>query len=105
MKELKPIDQCSTVTELLADKSRWTQGACAKDENGEAVDPFSYLATCFCVWGAVIRIHAASQDTLFPPAYAKLAMTMTGRKDSPLSRFNDTHTYEEVYAKVLEAGI
>lgn len=100
MSELKPIDECTTVAELLAERSRWTQHANARDAHGNPIDPTSERAASFCVLGAIRRTTgraAAGSDQL-----RKLCRLLD---QAWPSAFNDTRTYEEVYAKVLEAGI
>ena len=47
-----------TVVELLADESKWCQGAQARDKNGEAVDPNSPDACCWCLIGSVKRCYS-----------------------------------------------
>lgn len=37
MSEYKPIDECKTVEELLADPARWTKYEMARDADGEVV--------------------------------------------------------------------
>lgn len=97
--KLKPINKCNTVAELLADKSRWTKGATARDAHGLQIHSMDLNATCFCVYGAMRRINGGEPD------YVSLARLEEAIGSSGVAEFNDTHTYEEVYAKVLEAGI
>lgn len=42
--------------ELIADASRWTTGAFAKDGQGRSVPADSPAATCWCAAGAIRRV-------------------------------------------------
>jgi hypothetical protein len=44
--------------DLLSDKSRWTQGALARDRAGRECTPESPDAESFCVVGALCRVYA-----------------------------------------------
>jgi hypothetical protein len=94
--KLKPINECKTVAELLADKSRWTRKACYRDSDGEEVC-FKAEATCFCLYAAV--------EVIYGPEIKTPCETLRRVIGGSIICFNDAHTYEEVYAKVLEAGI
>jgi hypothetical protein len=95
--ELKPINECTTVAEL-ADKSRFTKGAHARNGKGFDCDVSDPGAVCFCLVGAIAKVTGKLCGTA---QYEKLR-SLIG--DWVVS-FNDSHTYEEVYAKVIEAGI
>ncbi len=41
---------------LIGDKSRWTQGECARDAEGKSVFSSSAKAVCFCAAGALNRV-------------------------------------------------
>lgn len=101
MSELKPISECRTVAELLADRSRWTQATNARDRLGNPVTPMDGNACCFCVRGAAWKIAGGIDDN-FKAKRGKFAEVIN---TYDVTLFNDTHTYEEVYQKVLEAGI
>ena len=41
------------VSELLSDRSKWTQGANARDKHGDIVDPEDPAACKWCFWAAL----------------------------------------------------
>ena len=41
--------------ELISEPENWTEGAMARDEDGDEVRPNSYCATCWCAAGALRR--------------------------------------------------
>lgn len=43
----------TTARQLLAMPNAWTQGAFARDKDGEPCPDTGNDATCFCMWGAV----------------------------------------------------
>lgn len=100
MTTLKPIAECKTVAELLADKSRWTQRAYARLPDGHSVMDHNEDAVCFCVVGAIKRVYSDRVSRLMA-----LDLMMAKCGCANIDKFNDTHTYAEVYAKVLEANI
>ena len=60
-----------TAAELLAqvyhlfdDKSRWTRGTLARDENGREVWPVDGAAVRWCAIGAIDRVHGTSFSSL-----------------------------------------
>jgi hypothetical protein len=54
------IDILEGVKALLLDPTKWTQaGHMALKEDGEWVDPTSPEATCWCLYGALIKIMMA----------------------------------------------
>ena len=47
--------------ELFADEKRWTKGAYARDAEGVGVSVKSFGASCFCLSGAIIKIHGSKE--------------------------------------------
>lgn len=52
----KPINECTTVYELLEDPNRWTQHEFARNKDGESCLTNSEEAVCFCLSGACKKI-------------------------------------------------
>jgi hypothetical protein len=48
--------------DLLSDKSRWTQGALARDASGEPCRPCDDIARQWCVLGALMRVYGDTVD-------------------------------------------
>jgi hypothetical protein len=95
---LKPINECTTVAELLADKSRFAQWRKARNGYGRPCDVSDPEVVCFCLVGAIEKVTGKSY--LDTAQYEKLRSIV-----GEVADFNDSHTYEEVYKLVLEAGI
>lgn len=112
MSEYKPIDECETVAELLADPARWTKFEMARDSNGEECHEKSPLATCFCVEGACIRIYGNGDRNMlyeeWPSVKAEMKLKNSlGIKYGNIARWNDApeRTHAEVLEAVKRAGI
>jgi hypothetical protein len=86
--------------ELLADPTKWTKGANAKDNTGMMVVPSSPNATCFCLLGAAIRCYPQNSETIF----IKLINKVPNKK---VVAWNDhpDRTHTEVLALVTELDI
>src|SRR5690606_15733206 len=81
---------------LIADPARWTQGASARDEFDDMVEPCDYRAVRFCALGALLRVSRSHEEKQLIEAHDFL------RKSLPrgyiLPRYNDTHMHVEVLA-------
>lgn len=53
---MKPIDILKNARELIAEPSRWTQGALARDKFGKELPSTSTYATCWCALGALEKV-------------------------------------------------
>lgn len=80
------------IREVLADRSRWTQDVMARDSEGHEVRFGDKRATCFCLL-ALADMCYPNDGSIKQMMYAELAKR--GSENS-ISKFNDTHTYEEV---------
>lgn len=54
------------IKELFSDPSRWTQGAFARDKDGNEVSPRSRKAVCWCLEGATEKCYKG--DDIFEAA-------------------------------------
>lgn len=97
---IKPINECKTVAELLADPKRWTQHRYAKNQFRNPVLYDDPSAICWCLLGAINKIYSNISQVF--DAEKKIHRVI---KWAPMTEFNDNNDYQTVYAKVLEAGI
>lgn len=89
-----------SVRELLSTPARWTKGASARDVAGDAVDPLSHKAVCWCVMGAVLK---SPLGMLHQGAALGLIQSVV---DGPIPSLNDYlgTTHADVL-RVLDAAI
>lgn len=73
---MKPRDVLLRAREVLSDPKAWTQGQFARDADGQACEPTSDKAVCFCLMGAMRKVTGVSS------AY---------HHDSPYQRHNWAH--------------
>lgn len=99
----KPVNDCKTVAELLADPKRWTKGANARDKRGVEVNTHSPNAVCWCSSGATKRIYS---DNLAFVRF-RLRTAIGNLSASSILEFNDNPktTHKQVMAVVKKAGI
>lgn len=102
MSEYKPIDECKTVAELLADPARWTKGDSARDHRGHGVASIHPDACCFCVLGAMSRIYEIGTRA-YNDAKHRLGLVAS----FGFASWNDApeRTHAEVLEAVRRAGI
>lgn len=112
MSEYKPIDECQTVEELLADPERWARFESAYDDYGNAVSPQNPRACMFCLYGALQRIYGDEFKQPFCQAEAKLkgalatvATSVFGGVNYPAWQDAPERTHAEVLEAVRKAGI
>jgi len=103
LKELK-----ERVLEIL--RQGWTKAENARNVNQQPVSTFSPDATCCCLWGALCRAYG--EGFSMPPLVALFCESFRKTFDTPIQRFvcglvlyNDTHTKEEVIAKVESISV
>lgn len=86
---------------LIADPKNWTQGAYARNENGDRRWSNDEDAVCFCSLGAMSRVTTQLEDRndcrgndiyYFGTRILETAM------EEPVSIFNDEHDHSEVMA-------
>lgn len=73
---------------------KWTQEELAKDAHGKPVNPYNESATCFCSLGALMKAQLPTADRV--DIYYTSKKFLFEAMGSTPSRFNDTHTHEEV---------
>lgn len=86
------------VRELLADESRWTKGALARDLRGRAVRPEDTRASQWCIYGAAM--HVCSEKA----TRSEALNAFRGSSRKSLLALNDRSTHAEVLAR-LDAAI
>jgi hypothetical protein len=96
--DIKPINECNTVAELLAIPERWTIKAPARDLRGLAVLPRDENAVCFCLLGAICKIY--SDET-------KIEEKTRGYLRTAICTWNEApgRTHSEVLELVKKLGI
>lgn len=88
---------------LLSDPSKWTKKAIARDANNNKVGSGDPTAVCFCLIGAVFKLHPFSFDdrqNLYEKIETKVPRgDIVGWNDAP------ERTHEEVLALLKELDI
>jgi hypothetical protein len=102
---IKPITECKTVAELLADPQRWAKGYYAYDEHGVGCAPESDRACKFCLAGAVLRLNGPLTDSLEKLAAARRKLFPSFENN--VAAFNDHSgtSHEMIMQLVKEAGV
>ena len=93
------------VSELLADESKWCQGAFARDAHAEVRASWHREANCWCLLGAVNKCYS---DDLDENRNAKELLkshiqNLHGHND--VSVFNDTATFDQVREVIMAADV
>jgi len=64
---MTPIDILKAARDLIADPSRWAQGYFARTETGESCASYCEKASCWCLWGAILKVCGFSAHTQTTP--------------------------------------
>lgn len=72
MNKPTPAQILQRLREFFSDESRWTQFAYAKHANGNSIGASSPNAACFCLSGAIIRLHPEWEELSGPKERARL---------------------------------
>lgn len=87
---------------LIGDPSRWTTGACARDEYGHEVDIDSPRAVSFCLLGGMAKVVEKNDDgDEYGQAISQI-QSIVGMFG--ISVYNDSHTHAENMA-LLDTAI
>ncbi len=62
---MSAVEVLRQARELIADKSRWTQNAAARDASGIYTSPRNESAVCWCAQGAIL--NKCDWDSRFQP--------------------------------------
>ena len=95
------------VTQLLADPSRWTHKANARDARGYAITANDPAAKSWCLHGAMHHCYGYGTSK-FSAAHARVEQLLDARRyRGGLIAWNDTpgRTYDEVMDLVRRAGV
>lgn len=97
---MKQFEILRKARELIADSTRWTKGAFARDEYGypcSADDPY---ARVYCAIGAIEHFACAEVHTKDSMEcwYAELTLQEFVGDNQSVTEFNDSHTHAEVLA-------
>jgi len=93
------------VSELLSDRSKWTQEVCARDKHGDPIDFHDPLACKWCLLGAVYRCYSieGGQGAVLGKLQSTINKHYRGRLSIP--SINDNFGYEVVMEIVREADV
>lgn len=84
--------------QLLAQgKEKWTTVYTSRDKNGVVTSVLSPNAVCWCMLGAIEKCYNNSKQPILSRMYDSIPTS--------IGIWNDTHTYEEVVAKLKELDI
>lgn len=99
------IDLLVGARELLADPSRWTQGATARDQNGHPVLPREEEAVQWCARGAFLCMEARLKVPKLScrRALALLEESAFSTEGTGIVAINDKLGYDKVLAMYDEA--
>lgn len=89
---MKPSEILSKAAELIEPEGKWTQGESARNEAGHPVSVQDSGATCFCAYGALMRItgkHAVDS------AAARFLGEAIGT--SMIAQWNDKRSRRQAY--------
>lgn len=88
--------------ELLADKSKWTQHAFARDAQGEECSSISSTAVCWCAIGAINRCYPTDGARLNAKAKAR---DHEHQREGSLSVVNDIDGYDAIMDVLRRADV
>lgn len=87
------------IKELFSDKSKWTQGAHARNKYGESVSSRHVDAVCWCLVGALHYCYLNDDDG-HSRAEQKILIELYARgyegEDRSIFRFNDQAQFEDI---------
>ena len=89
------LETLTAVRELLSDPKRWTQGAMARDAQGNGVGHSSSDAACWCLDGAIRYAERHKPWRPGSPAFAALRERL---HYTSVAMFNDSSEHAEVLA-------
>jgi hypothetical protein len=90
--------------ELITDKKNHTVGYFARSKDGYPSMPKDTGATCWCLYGAVIKV-APNDDALMGAVQHLLDAIekITGNMEGSITTYNDDHTHAEILQLVDDA--
>lgn len=88
-----------TLQQLFSRDGTWTQGALARDANGEKCYPADPEAVCWCLVGAVLRIDFCGQSERLRKLESIIVCYVNDWNDAP------ARTIEDVRALVAKANV
>lgn len=98
----KPSEILSAAADLIEPEGRWTQNRFAASADGEMRSPQEGEASCWCAWGALLRVAADPSDDAVYDA-SDIAEAVIGGN---LVMFNDApdRTQAEVVSALRQAA-
>lgn len=89
--------------DLLCNEDKWTQGALARNADGEPVDPESEEAVCWCLIGGIHRCCVRPVDVF--AMESKLNDFVNKNYGVCIVSFNETQTFEKIKSVLDWLGI
>lgn len=93
------LETLKAIRDLITEPDHWIQNSNAHDALGQACDPLSTDASCWCLLGACIRVTSGNDYGSTTRLYDHMRSYMP----NGITEFNDSHTHAEVLALVDEA--
>lgn len=97
-------DILERAADRLSKPDAWTQGALARDANGEKVEPESPAAVCWCLSGALMAEIPIAHGEDFCNAIDALERVLPGSRIVPLYNDRKSRRKSQVVAKLREAA-
>lgn len=93
---MKILEKIKEVKDLFKDKSKWTQGACARDSKGMIVNTLSENACSFCWAGACCKVT----DDIFSNVLIHEFEIDLPKDFYSISLINDWQGYDKVMEQI-----
>lgn len=74
---MNTLEAIKAVRKLITDPKHWTQGAFARDANGNSTDTCGPNATCWCIAGAITKVDIDAKG-INGDIYGELAKSTEG---------------------------
>mgnify|MGYP001417778115 CR=1 FL=1 len=92
----------TTLTEFFDSPERWTQGAYAKNADGEPCNSLDDKAVCFCLLGAINYVYGDARSTQIVKKLKNADITI-----NRVGPWNDSQdrTFDEIVDLCKRAGV
>lgn len=92
-----------SVLSILKNEKCWIKGELARNKDGDRVEPCDSDAVCFCVAGALMKLHGYMSDDYFQGRQKLLSVT----NHSSLPNINDAPdmTFTKLKELIRKAGV
>lgn len=97
---MKTSEALKKAKAIIANPAKWTRAAFARDEEGNSVDPSYEKATCFCSWGALMKI-----DSVEPFDVSKALRKLDASSPERGIVYQNDNTYHDKVMAIWDAAI